>query len=266
VTGWSTATSPAIPRSAAGGGPTAPAQPFGVKLWGVGNENWGCGGNFDPLDYAHEYRRFATMLRHVDASAELVVCGHDDAWNARLLDGLAGDLNLTDHRSIHRYWGRNGPATEFDDDQYYALLADAQATESFVQGTAELIAAANPPRRVGVALDEWGVWHPEARLTPERADGCDGCPAHPFDQRSTLRDALAAAIALEGFHRRCQVLTLANLAQVVNVLHAVVVTDESGMFRTPTITRSLCTSRILAQRRYESTSAARTACPMARRP
>ncbi|HEY3058990.1 MAG TPA: alpha-L-arabinofuranosidase C-terminal domain-containing protein [Chloroflexota bacterium] len=207
------------------------AAPFGVKLWGVGNENWGCGGNFDPLDYAHEYRRFATMLRHVDPSAELIVCGHDDAWNARLIDGLAGHLNLADHLSVHRYWGRNGPALDFDDDQYYSLLADAQAVEDFVQRTAELLRAANPRRRIGVALDEWGVWHPEARLNPE---DCDGCRAHPYEQPSTLRDALAAAVALEGFHRQAQVLSLANLAQVVNVLQSVVVTDDAGMFCTPT--------------------------------
>jgi len=205
--------------------------PFDVRLWGVGNENWGCGGNFDARSYALEYRRFATMLRHVDPCAELVVCGHDDAWNARLVDGLADQLKLVDHLSIHRYWGTNGPAVDFSDDQYYSLLADADSTEAFVKRTAELLRDAAPPHPIGVALDEWGVWHPEARLHPE---GCDTCPPHPFEQPSTLRDALAAGVALEGFHRQCNVLSLANLAQVVNVLHAVVVTDGPRMFLTPT--------------------------------
>ena len=205
--------------------------PFGVRLWGVGNENWGCGGNFDALGYAHEYRRYATMLRHVDPTAELVVCGHDDAWNARLVDGLRDHLRLVDHLSIHRYWGTNGPALDFTDEQYYSLLADADDTENFVRRTADLVRAAQPARPIGIALDEWGVWHPEARLHPE---GCDSCPPHPFEQPSTMRDALAAAAALEGFHRQCDVLSLANLAQVVNVLQAVVVTDGERMFRTPT--------------------------------
>jgi alpha-N-arabinofuranosidase len=205
--------------------------PFDVRLWGVGNENWGCGGNFDARSYALEYRRFATMLRHVDPCAELVVCGHDDAWNARLVDGLADQLKLVDHLSIHRYWGTDGPAVDFSDDQYYSLLADADSTEAFVTRTAELLRDAAPPHPIGVALDEWGVWHPEARLHPE---GCDTCPPHPFEQPSTLRDALAAGVALEGFHRQCNVLSLANLAQVVNVLHAVVVTDGPRMFLTPT--------------------------------
>jgi alpha-N-arabinofuranosidase len=204
------------------------AEPFGVKLWGVGNENWGCGGNFDAQSYAYEYRRFATMLRHVDPTAELVVCGHDDAWNARLLEGLGAHLNLADHLSIHRYWARGGPALEFSDEQYYALLSDAQATETFVRYTADLIAqASGDGRRMGLALDEWGVWAPESRRVPEP-------PAHPYEQPSTVRDALAVGVALEGFHRQCGVLKLANLAQVVNVLQAVVVTDGARMFCTPT--------------------------------
>jgi alpha-N-arabinofuranosidase len=200
------------------------ANAFNVKLWGVGNENWGCGGNFDAVSYAYEYRRYATMLRHVDPFAELVVCGHDDAWNERLLETLAPHARLIDHVSIHRYWGKGGPALEFDDEQYYTLLSDAQATESFVVRTAELIGANISGRQIGIALDEWGVWHPEAKIS--------GTP--PYEQPSTLRDALAAAIALEGFHRQCRVLSMANLAQVVNVLQAVVMTDGPRMWRTPT--------------------------------
>jgi alpha-N-arabinofuranosidase len=209
------------------------ASPFGVKLWGVGNENWGCGGNYDPVTYGHEYRRFATMLRHVDPSAELVACGFDDAWNEKLLATLSRHSKLVDHLSIHRYWNHGGSAVDFSEDEYYALLADAQATEGFVQHTAELIRDVCPPdRRIGVALDEWGVWHPEAKLIPD--PGCESCPGHSFEQRSTLRDALAAAVALEGFHQQCDVLSLANLAQVVNVLQAVVVTEGPHMWRTPT--------------------------------
>ena len=210
------------------------AEPFGVRLWGVGNENWGCGGHFDATGYAREYARFATMLRHVDPSAELVVCGHDDAWNAELVQALGARLSLVDHLSIHRYWSHGGPETAFSDDDYYALLADAQATEDFVQRTADLVAEHTPPgRKIGIALDEWGVWHPEARGWPPRGGVQPRWPV-TYQQAGTLRDALAAGIALEGFHRQCQVLTLANLAQIVNVLQAVVMTDGPHMWRTPT--------------------------------
>ncbi|MBV9174785.1 MAG: alpha-N-arabinofuranosidase [Chloroflexi bacterium] len=209
-------------------------RPFGVTLWGVGNESWGCGGNFDAVGYAREYSRFATILRHVDSAAELVACGHDDVWNAQLLDRLGERLSLVDHLSIHRYWTNGGPETAFDEEQYYALLAEAEATEAFVRRTADIIwAAVGSTRKIGIALDEWGVWHPEARAWGPRGGQEPRSPV-TYEQAATLRDALAAAIALEGFHRQCAVLSLASLAQSVNVLHAVVMTDGVRMWRTPT--------------------------------
>jgi alpha-N-arabinofuranosidase len=114
------------------------------------------------------------------------------------------------------------------------LLAEAHATEEFVCDTARIIKDAVPAgQRMGIALDEWGVWHPEARLPPESV-GEERRQAHTFEQVGTLRDALAAGIALEGFHRQCKVLTMANLAQVVNVLQAVVMTHGPRFWRTPT--------------------------------
>jgi alpha-N-arabinofuranosidase len=206
---------------------------FGVKLWGVGNESWGCGGNYDAATYAREYVRYATMLRRVDPAAELIACGYEDDWNAELLAVLGSRTHLVDHLSIHRYWINGGPETAFGEAEYYALLAEAAATEDFIQRTANIIRDATGGKHpIGIALDEWGVWHPEAR---EWGPGA-GAPRTPvtYEQANTLRDALAAAIALEGFHRQCQVLTLANLAQVVNVLQAVVMTDQQHMWLTPT--------------------------------
>jgi len=209
--------------------------PFGVRLWGVGNENWGCGGNYDAATYAREYRRYATMLRHVDPVAELVACGLEDEWNIALLETLGNRLDLVDHLSIHDYWSAGGPEVAFNEEQYYTLLAQADATEAFVQRTAEIIArTTGGQRRIGIALDEWGVWHPEARR-----NGWGDIPGRrpiTYEQAGTLRDALAAAIALEGFHRQCTVLSMANLAQIVNVLHAPLMTGSGGgrMWVTPT--------------------------------
>jgi alpha-L-arabinofuranosidase len=206
--------------------------PFGVKLWGVGNENWGCGGNYDAPTYAREYVRYATMLRHVDPRAELVVCGHDDAWNAELLRTVGRHHGLIDHFSIHHYWINGGAETAFSEREYYALLAEAASTEAFVQRTAALLDEATGDRRIGIALDEWGVWHPEARhWGPGEVARREPVT---YEQAGTLRDALAAAVALEGFHRQCRRLTLANLAQIVNVLHAPVMTDGARLWLTPT--------------------------------
>ncbi len=197
-------------------------QPWNVKLWGVGNENWGCGGNYTAEQYAQEYRRYSTMLRHVDESAELVICGLTDDWNRVIMDALKDHLSLVDHVSVHRYWAA-GPAVDFSEDEYYKMIATSQETEPFLQSTAQIIEAVTKGRKkIGIALDEWGVWAPEAK------------PEVNYEQVSPLRDAIAAAITFEIFHRQCHVLTLANLAQVANVLHAPVQTKGTDFWCTPT--------------------------------
>ena len=210
------------------------SEPFGVKLWGVGNENWGCGGNYEAATYAREYVRYATMLRHVEPGAELVTCGFEDEWNVTLLSTIGErHMNLVDHLSIHRYWVHGGPELDFSDDEYYALLTEAAATEDFVKRTAQIIDDATGGKRaIGIALDEWGVWHPEARtFGPSPVTTRDPVT---YEQANTLRDALAAAIALEGFHHQAHRLSLCNLAQIVNVLQAPVMTDGARMWLTPT--------------------------------
>ena len=217
--------------------------PWGVRLWGVGNESWGCGGRFDAVSYAREYRRYAAMIRHVDPRAELIAVGLEDdglpemgldaGWNAAFLGALGPDLDLVDHLSLHRYWVHGGPETGFDEDDYYALLAEADGTERLVERVAGLLAeAAKPGHPIKIALDEWGVWHPEARDWGP-GDVARRSPT-TFEQANTLRDALAAGVAFEGFHRQCQVLSMANIAQVVNVLQAVLMTEGSVLVRTPT--------------------------------
>jgi alpha-N-arabinofuranosidase len=142
-------------------------------------------------------------------------------------------LGLIDHFSIHRYWIHGGPELNFTEQQYYDLLAEATATEDFITLTHGHLkeALGTSTRRIGIALDEWGVWHPEARSW-----GPDPDPRDPvtYEQAGTLRDALAVGVALEGFHRQANVLSLANLAQIVNVLHAPVMTDGAAMWLTPT--------------------------------
>ena len=206
-------------------------QPFGVKLWGVGNENWGCGGCYDAQSYGLEYRRYASMIRHVDPSTELVACGHNFEWNQKLVETLRHHADLVDHYSIHQYWIKGGPGLGFSEDNYYDLLKEAQSVEPFIVQTAELLREIDRKGRIGVALDEWGVWHPEAR--PWGPDA-QGDLSGEYSQAATLRDGIAAAVALEAFHRQCGVLSLANLAQVVNVLHAPVMTNGAHFWLTPT--------------------------------
>jgi alpha-N-arabinofuranosidase len=219
-------------------------SPWSEKLWGDGNESWDCGGRFDAVTYAHEYRRFARMIRDVDPGAELVAVGQEDEplpesnldpeWNARFLRELGPAANLVDHLSVHKYWLNGGPETDFDEGQYYALLDEAESTEGLIQRTRRTIESTAPPsHRIGIALDEWGVWHPEARDWGP-GDVERRPPAADLGQANTLRDALAVAVAFEGFHRQCKVISMANLAQVVNVLQAVILTNGPRFALTPT--------------------------------
>jgi alpha-N-arabinofuranosidase len=140
-------------------------------------------------------------------------------------------MGLVDHFSIHRYWVEGGPGLNFSENDHYRLLAEADETESFIVETRAILSEYAPAGRIGIALDEWGVWHPESR-----GWGPGGCsePENDYTQAATLRDAIAAAVAFEGFHRQAASLSLANLAQVVNVLHAPVQTEGAHMWLTPT--------------------------------
>ena len=219
-------------------------RPWGVKLWGVGNESWDCGGRYDPETYAREYRRYASMMRHVDPSAELVMVGLEDEgcfqtgmdreWNRKALETIGWSLPLVDHLSIHHYWTHGGPEVGFGEEDYYALLNEAQATEGNITRTRQAIEQVTGGRhRIGIALDEWGVWHTEARPWGP-GEGIERRTPVTYEQANTLRDALAAGAMLEVFHRQCQVLSMANLAQIVNVLQAVIMTDATRAYRTPT--------------------------------
>jgi alpha-N-arabinofuranosidase len=198
-------------------------EPMGVKYWGVGNENWGCGGNYDPVDYAKEFRRYSTFLRMADSKAELVACGDNKRdWNLRVVETLKDDLRFLDHLSVHQYYVA-GSGTGFSDDEYYQLMRAAEMVEEDIRFTDEILSFFEAGRRrVGIAFDEWGVWHPEARSS------CD------YEGPNTMRDAVSAAGVLDVFHNWSRRVSMANLAQIVNVLQCLIQTDEDRMWVTPT--------------------------------
>ncbi len=204
-------------------------QPHGVMRWGIGNENWGCGGNFTGSDYAKAYIRFATYMRAMAPDIELTACGASfgdyrnpvqNEWNREVCQKLRR-LDLMNHIALHRYFSR-GHAQQFTDAEYYALFADALALERDLELTDAVLRECFPDRFVGIAVDEWGVWHPEATTENE------------LEQPGTLRDALMAATVLHVFNRWAHRVTMANLAQTVNVLQCLAVTDNEKMFLTPT--------------------------------
>jgi len=213
-------------QRAADGGP----EPLGVTYWGVGNENWGCGGNFSPEDYCAEFRRYATFVRGFDQPLFVIACGpsgNDVEWTDRFFRKLCKDYR--GFRNIygfaaHYYCGSAGSATEYTLDQWYELLAKGLQVEKLVVQQRAAMDAYDPERRIGLVVDEWGTWHPVVEGTHPRF----------LYQQNTLRDALVAATTLDVFNRHADKVVMANIAQTVNVLQAMILTQEERMLVTPT--------------------------------
>ncbi len=206
-------------------------EPFNVRYWGVGNENWGCGGNFTPDDYAGEYRRFATYLRNWGGEKlSLIACGpnnNDLDWTRRFFTKLRRDHNSwtpLHAYAAHYYCGTAGTATEYTDAQWYELLWKAIQMEPLIVQQRALMDAFDPERKIGLIVDEWGTWHPAA-------------PGHNpafLWQQNTVRDALVAALTLDIFNRHADKVVMSNIAQTINVLQALLLTEGDKMLKTPT--------------------------------
>jgi alpha-N-arabinofuranosidase len=199
-------------------------EPYMVKYWGVGNENWGCGGSFDPVYYAWEYRRFANYLKRADPSIQLIACGHTSRdWNYRFMENLRNHINLIDHLSIHYYFRGFGGDVNFTDDDYFNLMLDVQNLEYQIQQAINVVDYFSEGRKyIGIIVDEWGTWHPQATVETG------------LYQQNTLRDALLAAAVLNLYIRYSRKVVMANLAQTVNVLQSLFLTKGDKTIVTPT--------------------------------
>ena len=202
-------------------------DPFRIKFWGVGNENWGCGGNFDPEDYAVEYRRFSTFLfNFADAPLYLIACGpssNNADWTHRFFEKL-GRRRRPQGFAAHYYCGTAGTATEYTVDQWYQLIDRANRMEELVVQQRAIMDGYDPDRNIGLIVDEWGTWHPP---TPGRE-------RRFLWQQSTIRDGIVAALSLDIFNRHADKVVMGNIAQTINVLQAMILTEQEKMLVTPT--------------------------------
>jgi len=205
-------------------------QPLDVTYWGVGNENWGCGGNFSPEDYCTEFRRYASFMRGFGKQLFLIACGpagNDVEWTDRFFRKLNKDywaFNNIHGFAAHYYCGTAGNATEYSENQWYQLLESGLKMEQLVTQQRAAMDVWDPGRKIGLIVDEWGTWHPVEKGTN---------PAFLY-QQNTLRDALVAANTLDIFNRHADKVVMANIAQMVNVLQSMVLTQGEHMLITPT--------------------------------
>ncbi len=206
-------------------------EPWRVKYFGVGNENWGCGGNMRPAYYADEYRRYQTYVRNYGTnSVYKIACGansFDYDWTDTVME-IAG--RYMDAITLHYYtlprdsWQAKGSATDFSVDEYYNTLKKALRMDELVAKHLQIMDRRDPERRVGLIVDEWGTWY----------DVEPGTNPGFLYQQNTMRDAIVAAATLNIFNRHSDRVVMANIAQTVNVLQAVILTDGEKMLLTPT--------------------------------
>ncbi len=206
-------------------------ESFGVRYFGVGNENWGCGGNMRPEYYADEYRRYQTYCRNYGENKLCrIACGPntDDYEWTRVMMERAG--TFMDALTLHYYtipgdsWTNKGSATRFSTEEYYTTLQKALRMEEILEGHLQIMHRYDPEHRVGLIVDEWGAWHD---VEPDTNPGF-------LYQQNTMRDAMIAALTLNIFMAHADRVVMANLAQTVNVLQAVVLTEGEQMVLTPT--------------------------------
>ncbi len=225
-------------------------KPFGVKYWGVGNENWGCGGNFTPEDYCGEYRRFSTYLRRGFGGNNpfLIACGpngDDIRWTQKFFAKLSGEYwgypywgYPINGYAIHYYCDAPGASAEYTDNQLYQVLASAVRIEDIIKHQRTAMDVFDPNRNVGLVIDEWGAVNKEdwRYLMGWEAVPPEDRETNPpyLQQQSTLRDALMAALTLDIFNQHADKVVMSNIAQTVNVLQSLFLTDGPRMIRTPT--------------------------------
>ncbi len=204
--------------------------PWNVKYFGVGNECWGGGGCMRPEYYADVYRRYQTYLHdYGDGRLFKIASGpnaDDYRWTDTVME-IAG--RYMDGIALHYYtvpgaWQKKGSATEFTEEEYYTTIRKALRMEELVEKHSQVMDRRDPEHRVGLVVDEWGTWY----------DVEPGTNPGFLYQQNTMRDAIVAAVTLNIFNRHSDRVVMANIAQMVNVLQAVILTDGEKLLLTPT--------------------------------
>jgi alpha-N-arabinofuranosidase len=206
-------------------------KPWKVRYFGVGNESWGCGGNMRPEFYADNFRRYSTFVKNYSGNQIYrIACGPNVAdyhWTEVLMADVGRRMNGL---SLHYYtlptgnWGKKGSATQFNETDWHATLRRALEMDDLVTKHSAIMDKQDPEKRIGLIVDEWGAWY----------DVEPGTNPGFLYQQSSLRDALVAGATFNIFNHHADRVKMANIAQLINVLQAVILTDKEKMLLTPT--------------------------------
>ncbi len=218
-------------------------EPFNVQYWGVGNESWGCGGNFTPQEYAFEYRKYSTWVPRYGSPLSFIASGPNAAdWEwTRVFFGEIARRDKDQFRdlfgwALHHYawnlsrgktqdWDKGkGDALKFDPIDWYELLREGDRMESLVTGHWQIMGETDTQHHVKLVVDEWGPWYrPGSELTP----------GDQLEQVPTLRDAVFSGMTLDTFNRHPEKVGAACCAQLINCLNSLYLAHEDKFCVTP---------------------------------
>ncbi|MGB9465769.1 MAG: alpha-L-arabinofuranosidase C-terminal domain-containing protein [Candidatus Acidiferrum sp.] len=218
-------------------------DPFRVKYWGVGNESWGCGGEFTPQEYAVEFRRYSTWLPTYGDNLNLIASGpntDDWSWTREFLTEVLrkgpGELHRIYGMALHHYaWNLSrgktqdwvagkGDAVKFEAVDWYELLREGERMEGLVTGHWQVLGEFDHQHRVKLVVDEWGPWY---------RPGSEATPGDQLEQMPTLRDAVFSGMTLDIFNRHPEKIAMANCAQLINCLNSLYLAHEDKFVITP---------------------------------
>ncbi len=217
-------------------------KPWKVDYFGIGNENWGGGGNMRPQYYGDIYRRYQTFVRNYEGNAPIqkICCGpnvDDYEWTKVVLETCFDRCEerfhgMMDGLSLHYYtlpemegdWEKKGSATEFTEEVFYQTLKRCLYMDELISRHSAIMDGFDPKKQIGLMVDEWGVW----------TDVEPGTNPGFLYQQNTMRDALVAGITLNIFNKHSDRVKLACIAQLINVLQSVMLTEGEKMIKTPT--------------------------------
>lgn len=203
-----------------------------LKYLGIGNENWGCGGNMRPEAYADEYRRYETFAKNYSTPDMVkIACGpnaDDYNWTETIMQNLkswhTGAISLHYYTLPTGDWSKKGSALTFDDNEYYKTISSTMYMDEIITKHGEIMNKYDPEDKIKLIVDEWGCWY----------DVEEGTNPGFLYQQNTMRDAIVAAINLNIFNNHSDKVIMANLAQVMNVLQSVLLSDGEHLVKTPT--------------------------------
>ena len=204
-------------------------KPWHVKYWGVGNEAWGCGGEMRPEYYADIYRKYSTFMTDYNGDMMKIASGANSAdyhWTETLMKNIPN--HMLGGIALHHYsvlnWDKKGPAVNFNEDQYFHILKQALFMDTLIRKHTAIMDQYDPKKHVALVVDEWGGWYDVEPGTN---------PGFLF-QQNTMRDAMIAGVTLNIFNNHSDRVRMACLAQAVNVLQAVILTNQEKIILTPT--------------------------------